>query len=698
MVRSGSLLSASPILRLLFAFCSGVYLSTFELLNNQVTWVLLALIIFLFLVWSREASFYFQPVWSLLILLIIIILGLIRANQERVLFPVLRAQTYCVVLDDYPKEKEKTLQAVGLIINSNQRVLVYLPKTSLAFKARPGTTLVFKGSPDVIENEGNPFEFDYRNYLNDKGIGYRIFLREGDYYISENPEFVSPFHKALIFRKALIDRLAGTGIKSDNVHLVGSVSFGARDEVGEDTIQSFTNTGVIHVLAVSGMNVGLIYIVLNFMFSFLKSGRTGLAFHTFLVISGIWGYTILAGMSASILRAAVMFTFVIVGNAFRKNTGTINAMSVSAFVLIAWNPFIIRDIGFQLSYVSLLSIVVIQPFIYKQLYFRSFLADKTWQLLSVTLAAQAGTLPFTLLYFHQFPVYFWLANLVVVPLVSLILYLSFVVLFLTMFPGFVTEMAARVLDWSGDLVMFTVRQVEKLPHSVIGNIHPAPIQILLFITLIGTFCLYTMDRRPGWFYGIIVSAILLMVAEGIFLYLQKTREEIVFYNIPGTRALVVTRGTQSIILYDRCVRAEEKLGNFMNPYYSERGIQHTAYYKVNDSLRLNAENIYIHGNVILYHGVKIYLQPIRSNSGLGMPLPAADLTWLFDKIPFGDTAGILKNSGIILYRQLIGTGKEVELPRESMVFNMNRSVLLTFNSQGNAHEQRFCCTYFSARN
>lgn len=224
----------------------------------------------------------------------------------------------------------------------------------------------------------------------------------------------------MLLQVAADDRLARSGIKIDNVHLIGSISFGARDDVDKDTIQSFTNTGVIHVLAVSGMNVGLIYIVLDFLFRFLKSGRAGSFIHTLLMITGIWGYTIITGMSASILRAAVMFTFVIVGNSLRRNSNIINSLAVSAFILIAYNPAIIRDVGFQLSYAALLSIVVIQPYIYKLIFFRNMPADKVWLLLSVTFAAQLGTLPFTLLYFHQFPVYFWLANLIVVPLVTMI--------------------------------------------------------------------------------------------------------------------------------------------------------------------------------------------------------------------------------------------------------------------------------------
>ena len=292
------------------------------------------------------------------------------------------------------------------------------------------------GLPELIENDGNPYEFNYRRYLNDRGIGHRIFLREGQYDLLKGCSLMNISRNALVFREKLIEILYRSGIQEDRVPLISSISFGARDEVDKETVQSFTNTGVIHVLAVSGMNVGLIFIILDFFLRFMKRWKLGFLFHTSAVLIGIWSYALVTGMSASILRAAVMFTFVVIGNAFRRNANIFNSLAVSAFFLVLWDPAIMRDIGFQLSYAAVLAIVVIQPLLYKRLYFKSRFLDKIWLLLSVTFAAQIGTLPFTLQYFHQFPVYFWLANLAVIPLVTCILYLSFVVVFLSLISGF----------------------------------------------------------------------------------------------------------------------------------------------------------------------------------------------------------------------------------------------------------------------
>jgi competence protein ComEC len=694
MLRSGSLFSVAPFLRLLFPLLLGVSVPFPGNLFSPATFYLIILIIILFLLWFREGSFYFQPVWTILLMFIVFCLGTIRVKQESLVFPVLQEDSYCVILDDYPREKEKTLQLTGRMINSSLKILVYLPKTAMASNAGPGSKLLFDGKPELIVNAGNPFEFDYQGYLKDKGIGYRIFLKEGKFSVSENREHLQIFHRALIFRRLLIERLGSYGIKPDNVRLIGSISFGARDDVDKETIRSFTNTGVIHVLAVSGMNVGLIYVVLDFIFRFLKSGRPGSVIHTFLMISGIWSYTIIAGMSASILRAAVMFSFVIIGTGLRRNSNIFNSLCVSSFILIVSDPAIIRDVGFQLSYAALLSIVVIQPILYRRLYFRNLLADKMWLLLSVTFAAQAGTLPFTLVYFHQFPVYFWLANLIVVPVVTIILYLSVALLFISLFSGFLASMAGLALNWSADLVILTVRLVDKLPYSVISGIYPTIFQMVLMVVAVFLFWQYHRHRKWLPMAGMLISAILLVISAGIGEYRQLSREEIVFFNIPQTRALALTNGRRTVVLYDSYNNSEEKLGYLMNPYFEGRGIREREFHRLNDSLKMASSCFSVAGNHICYNGFKIFVEPHQGPDTVKQQSSRPDLAWLRNDQEENSDLVYFKNCGIILYKSEFNPLQTIESLPGSKIFNMNRAVLLSFSSRIFDYPQKISCNYF----
>lgn len=693
MVRSGSPFSIAPFSLLLFPLVLGVSSTTPGYLLSPYTIHTVILCLFLFLIWFREGSFFFQPVWTFLLMIIVFSFGAIRVQQENLVFPVLMEGSYCVLLDDYPGEKEKTYQVTGQLINSTHRILVYMPKTTISSEVRPGSILVFEGKPELIVNTGNPFEFDYHGYLEDKGIGYRAFLKEGKFYVSENPGSLNMFHRALIFRRVIIERLGSFGIKPDNVHLIGSISFGARDEVDKDTIRSFTNAGVIHVLAVSGMNIGLIYVVLDFFFRFLKSGHSGSIVHTLIMLSGIWCYTVIAGMSASILRAAVMFSFVTIGTLLRKNSSIYNSLSVSAFILIAIKPAIIRDVGFQLSYAALLSIVVIQPYLYKRLYFRNLLADKMWLLLSVTLAAQIGTLPFTLAYFHQFPVYFWLANLVVVPLVTVILYLSVALLFISLISSYMASVAGAVLDCSADLVTWTVRMVDKLPYSVVDGLYPTVFQMGLIGTAIFLLLRYHRNRKWILLSGVLFSAIVLAVFSGIEEFRQVTRSEIVFFNIPGTRALALTSGRQTMVLYDSDQKSEVSLKYHINPYLEGRGISEMKLYQLTDSLEIGNSSFHVSGNSITYRGFKVFLEPDKTCQPPGVP----DLAWLLNDREGRALFSEYRNCRIILHKN----GSYACLANDSLsgikFFEMNRSVLLSFKPGSQTSPLEYSCNYFNSR-
>lgn len=696
MVRPGLQLANAPFLRLLVPLCLGVSLQQNSMLLHPLRMLLLFFLILILLLLFRKVSFYRQPFWGLLLLVAILVFGMVRARQQKSNFPILQKQQYFVVLDDYPIEKAKSFQVVGQLINSRHKILAYLSKTSGIERAKPGDIFCFTGKPELIINEGNPFEFDYRGYLNNKGIGYRIFLKEDQFWFLNGHELLNISRRALIFRSRLIEILERSGISRENVHLIASISFGARDEVDRETIQSFTNTGVIHVLAVSGMNVGLIYVILNFLFRFLKTRRDGFFLHTLIVLFGIWGYALVTGMSASILRATMMFTFVVIGTTFQRNSNIFNSLAVSAFLLIAWDPAIIRDVGFQLSYAAVLSIVVVQPFIYKQLYFKSWMFSQIWLLLSVTFVAQIGTLPFTLHYFHQFPVYFWLANMVVIPLVSLILYLSFVVLFLSIFSGFLTSLCALALDWAVGLVLYTVKLVETFPHAVIKGLYPSLFQVLLVFLMGYLFYRYVKVRKSMFLAGVLLSAIVFTLSAVIGSYQQLTRAEIIFFNIPGTRALALTSGRKVTVLYDHCENASERLAYYLKPYLGERGIGKVETYRLSDSLRLAERETDITGNFIFFKGIRLFVQPIDERDQQKVdPSLCADLVWLGQKKAGQIDLSNFPGSKTILYRSSGGQGEDMTKNAATALLNMRKSVQLKIQSALPGSPNRIFCDYFN---
>jgi competence protein ComEC len=696
MSRIGSQLASAPFIRLLFPLCIGVCFPF------KIDWILpfyeavCILLILIILLTFRKIDFYQQHLWGILLLLTIFFFGIFRTTDQIRIYPKLPDRQYFAVLDDYPVEKEKSCMVMAQIEDVDQKFLIYLPKTIEAKSARPGDILCFNGQPELIKNDGNPFEFDYQGYLHNRKIGYRIFLKEGNFNLLKGISRQDIFHKALILRAKLMEYLDRSGIDSNNVHLIGSISFGARDEVDKEVIQSFTNTGVIHVLAVSGMNVGLVFVILNLIFGFLKSGRAGNVLYTLIILVGIWSYTMITGMSASILRAALMFSFLILGKLFNRDSNIFNSLAVSAFFLIAWDPAIIRDVGFQLSYAAVLSIVVIHPLVVKQLYFKNWLLRQVWILISVTCSAQIGTIPFTLLYFHQFPVYFWLTNLLVIPLVSVILYLSFLVVFLSMISNYVASLVAIFLDWSVKIVLIMVRFVEIMPHAVLRGLYPTLFQIALVFTMAGLFLVFLRAKKAIYLNGIVITLCLFVSSIGLTSYRHLSRAEIIFFNIPGTRALALTNRRESIILYDKCEKTQAKLEYYMKPYFGARSIRKFEMFQLSDSLHINKQDLRVEGDFIIFKGIRLFVEPlVEKRNGSVAPSLLTDAVWVRNQRLAKLGKAPPYESRFILFRPQDNSEREVAQGRGKNWMEMSRSVQMIIQPVSNESGEKNVCRYFN---
>ena len=695
MVRSASQIVNAPFLRLLLPLCIGVILPYRSLPVGFILLLIFVLVLIIF----RQCSFYSQPLWGAALFLSIFFTGIVRSAQRTSNFPVLQKQQYFAVLDEYPVEKDKTFQLVCQRVNSEDRILVYCPKLPQVTNAKPGDILNFVGQPELIKNDGNPFEFNYQRYLNNKDIGYRIFLKENQFCFLSGDRKLNIYRSALIFRAKLVQILYNSGINKENVPLIASISFGARDEVDKEIIQSFTNTGVIHVLAVSGMNVGLIYIILNFLFRYLISLQGGRYLHTLIMLAGIWSYTLITGMSASILRAAWMFTFVVIGDTMQRKSNIYNSLAVSAFFLIFWNPDIIFDVGFQLSYAAVLSIVIIQPFIYTMVYSKNWLVNQIWLLLSVTFAAQIGTIPFTLLYFHQFPVYFWLANLIVIPLVTLILYLSFIVVFLSAISTFLASVAGVILDWSVRFVRITVNLVESLPHAVLSGLYPSFIQIVLVFLIIISFYFFFSISKLIFLNVAILLGILIFISIGTLSFQKLAREEIVFFNIPGTRTVSLTSGSEAVVLCDRCENVNEKLGYYLKPYLGERGIRKYKVHCLSDSLLITDLNLCVRGNSVFFRGIRLFIEPADRSSIKKTNLNiCADIVWLsgsqFQQFQMTD----YQETKVLLYKSSFRNKGDFPILSNQIAINLEGSVLLELGYAKSAAQPWISCDYFNKDN
>ncbi|MCE1197760.1 MAG: ComEC family competence protein [Marinilabiliales bacterium] len=594
-----------PLLRPLVALVIGILLARIKSVPPSA-WI--------FVVWAlawlsmaklRHVRFADQPLWGVLVGLFFLSIGFVRSSFQQERYPVLTDSIHLVQIEDYPVHKGNWLQCRSHLVTSGKGLMLYLRSPGPSSGLLPGSLLRVKGVPDRISNPGNPFEFDYKGFMNRQGIGYNLFLQPSAYQILPQSAGFNWVARSMIFRHWMIQQIFRSGISEEKANLIGSIAFGERSGIDKETIRSFTNTGVIHVLAVSGMNIAMVFVVLQYIFGLLRRYRPGSFIYLSIVLSGIWGYALLTGMSASIMRAAAMATFVLLGSAIKKEAGIMQAWVVSAFCLLIVDPDMLWDVGFQLSYAAVIAIVLWQPPIARWFHFNHWFPEKVWALMAVTLAAQAGTLPLTLHYFHQFPLYFWLANLLIVPVISLILYLSFVVIALYALHPVLAIPFSWLLNLFTTWVIYVVRAVDHLPAAVLRFGSLSDLQILSLTLTFLFLWMFVRLRRAGNL-QMAFGCLLIFFGSSLVQRFQLThKSEMVFFHVPGSRVLTLIQGTHACIVYDDQRLNYARVSHYIDPYLVHEQIHHIDEFWMAGSLEAGEKGLHRIGDQISFQGMHV---------------------------------------------------------------------------------------------
>jgi competence protein ComEC len=238
---------------------------------------------------------------------------------------------------------------------------------------------------------------------------------------------------------------------------------------------------------------------LNKILSLFKWGKTQLL-KSVILISFVCLYAYITGLSPSVCRSAVMISFSIIGKQINHQSNPFNLIAGSAFFLLIIDPAYLFDIGFQLSYLAVLGIIYFYDAIYRLCYFENKFADQIWMLIAVSIAAQLSTLAISLYYFHQFPNYFLLANLLAIPLSSIALYLGIALLALNPIP-FIAKYIGLVLSKCIALMGYILHKISILPYalSYYYHIDSAAACLLMALLLCYSFYLIHHIKWMNWF-------------------------------------------------------------------------------------------------------------------------------------------------------------------------------------------------------
>ncbi|MGB0918068.1 MAG: ComEC/Rec2 family competence protein, partial [Flavobacteriales bacterium] len=498
-----------------------------------------------------------------------------------------KPRAYMAIISDEPQVKNKSVKVTAELSTVNNsshgKVLLYFKKDSASEGLKYGEQILVRTKLERVKGMGNPNEFNYTRYLRFHNISYRGYVKTGAWSsLSEG----SPGLKGwfLDVRSILIGLLKESGLDGNELSVASALILGFRTDLDKELMSAYAGAGATHVLAVSGLHVGIVYMILNFLLRFLNRFRYGKLIRTFLLVTFLFSYAALTGLSASVFRAATMFSFVAVGSALTRNTNIFNTLAASAFVLILYEPMIIMQVGFQLSYAAVIGIVLIQPRLFNLYVFNNRFADWAWSITCVSVAAQIATFPLGLLYFHQFPNLFLVSNLLVIPAAAGILYLGFSLFIASLwkpallFFGF-------LLKWLIKCLNKVVVWIEQIPNSVLSGIDISTMEALIIYVLIGSVLVFIILEKRQGIYAAISLSILFMLLQVKEVHSQKTQRFTSIYNVKGETAIALVNGTELTFLASADMLQNEQAILFhVRHHWWNKGIETERFVELNDSV------------------------------------------------------------------------------------------------------------------
>lgn len=491
------LLHRLPFLRLLLFFCAGILFHLGFPTLVPPAWILAPLFaatLLSALLFKRNA-FRWRWVFGTLLFLFLSNAAILRtALTAPILWDRESASSSFIVAEicESPNEKRASYGAMvhlhGEGIPAGSKAMLYLAKDSLAMDLKCGDQILFPTNL-IKKEESNP----YTTYLHSIGCSGTIYLPRGRWKRLGHANHFSLAYKAQETRKEVERKYAEAGLSGEELAILSALTLGDKSQLTQELKASYATTGASHILAVSGLHVGIVYWVIITLLSKILPGERMKKVRVISSLTVLWGYAFIAGLSASVVRASIMLTLVAIGELLERRALTLNTLFASAFCMLLYHPRYLTDVGFQLSYTAVLSILLFQERIYKALIFNGYLLDKIWSLTSVSIAAQLGTLPIVLFHFHRFSNLFGLSGLIVIPVATLLIYAALLLLLCTPFPTLSGGVAWLIIHLTCAMNQ-AIRWMEQLPHASVDNIDFNGMDVLFLYLLLGSLLGVTTQR------------------------------------------------------------------------------------------------------------------------------------------------------------------------------------------------------------
>ncbi|MDR3694018.1 ComEC/Rec2 family competence protein [Mucilaginibacter sp.] len=593
-----------PVVMLLLPFLSGIVAGLNVFAADSVDPLIDIFVFFsitfilLNLNYSRLKLYKYRWLGGALIGLILFLFGCIISLKNSELnakdhFSKRTAQYLVVKINNEPVFKNELLRFTAKVEATENKgaqtpssgTLLVTIKDSAANNLYYGDELLIPAKYKPIDPPFNPAEFNYKKYLACKNVYYQAFIYPKQYKViavnTGNPLIAH----SLRWRQHLVEKLTSSMRDTGAIAVASTLILGYKADLSGDILQAYKNTGTVYVLSVSGSQVAILYLVLSFALQFLNRHKYGGMLRASVILAVIWYYAMLTGFSLAVCRADVMLSLVIIGKSFRRYINTLNLLAVSAFLLLIYDPFFITEAGFQLSFIAVSGLIVLQPVVYQWLKFKNKWADKVWALCSVSITAQVVIFPISAFYFHQFPVYFLISNLFVAVPAALVMYGGILFLLLPQIPV-VSASIAFILEKTIVMMNKGLACIEHAPYAVINKIWlTGPEYVLVYVVIISLF--YFLFNRKLWLLKFsMVCMLMLCISLSIKNIGQSMSKEIVWLNLKKHQGIVFKNGNKAVVLTD--LKSTDKTYLYsVQPYLDSCQVNDVKLYNLGQDVNTN---------------------------------------------------------------------------------------------------------------
>jgi len=472
-------------------------------------------------------------------------------------------QTWIAEVKELPREREKSFKVIAKLYALNdstywitKKVVLYFQKDSVIKSCRVGDKLLVNTKLSFIEPPKNPNQFNYEKFMKRKGVYLTGYAPKYSWVKTEEVNRVSLKRYASYLQRFLSNQLVESGLSGGEFSVAAAILLGNDETLEPELRASYAATGASHILCVSGMHVGVIFMILNFLLFPLEHSVKSRYLKNIILLIAVWVYANITGLAPSVTRSATMFTFVIFGKFLQRKTNVFHSLFASMFILLTFNSLLLLELGFQFSYLAVFSIVLFQNKITQYYKPKTKVGKYFWELISVSIVAQMATAPIAILYFGQFPNYFLVTNLFIIP-ISFAMTVTGVATLAVSFSEFLSKGVGFLLNLEVEMMNKVVLFIEKLPGALISNISINVIQVLLLYAIIIIFLVFQKNRKKQIIFSMLVLNMFLLI-HSIAIYKSKQHIELVRYVISKTPAFQFCYHGNALIFSDSIQNEHDK--------------------------------------------------------------------------------------------------------------------------------------------